>query len=65
MNIGLINPNKGLKHAAVHIGIGYVASYARENHNDLNIKFIDTRIAKETEIDTFLNTNYDIIGITS
>jgi len=65
MNIGLINPNKGLKHAAVHIGIGYVASYARENHNDLNIKFIDTRIAKETEIDAFLNTKYDIIGITS
>lgn len=65
MNIGLINPNKGLKHAAVHIGIGYVASYARENHNDLNIKFIDTRIAKETEIDAFLKTKYDIIGITS
>jgi len=65
MNIGLINPNKGLKHAAVHIGIGYIASYARGTHKDLNIRFIDTRIAKETEIDAFLNTKYDIIGITS
>ena len=65
MNIGLINPNKGLKHAAVHIGIGYIASYAKENHKDLNIRFLDTRIAKETEIETFLNTKYDLIGITS
>ncbi|MCF8298563.1 MAG: B12-binding domain-containing radical SAM protein [Saprospiraceae bacterium] len=65
MEIGLINPNKGLKHAAVHIGIGYLASYAREIHKDLNIKILDTRISKETEIDAFLNTKYDLIGITA
>jgi len=65
MDIGLINPNKILKHAAVHLGIGYIASYARANHKDLNIKFLDTRIAKETEINTFLNTKFDLVGITS
>ncbi len=65
MDIGLINPNRGLKDAAVHLGIGYIASYARVNHKDLSIKVLDTRISKKTKIDAFLNTKYDLIGITS
>ncbi|MCD4769187.1 MAG: B12-binding domain-containing radical SAM protein [Bacteroidales bacterium] len=65
MDIGLINPNRGLKYAAVHIGIGYIASYARANHKDLSIKVLDTRVSEEKKTDAFLNTQYDLIGITS
>ncbi len=65
MKIGLINPNKILKYAAVHLGIGYIASYARMIHKDLDISILDTRISKKEEIDAFINTKYDLVGITS
>jgi hypothetical protein len=38
MNIGLIFPNKDHKDKTVHLGLGYLASYARSIHGDL--KFI-------------------------
>lgn len=65
MKIGLINPNRNLKDAAIHLGIGYLASYARLDHHDLEFSFIDTRVAKEKELERFFQKNYDLIGITA
>ncbi len=65
MKIGLINPNKELKHPAVHLGLGYLASYAMQIHKEIEFELIDTRIAKPKEINTFFNTQFDLIGITA
>ncbi len=65
MKIGLINPNKELKHPAVHIGLGYIASYARQQHADITFELIDTRIAKPKELEVFFNTPFDLFGITA
>ena len=65
MKIGLINPNKELKHPAVHLGLGYLASYVKDKHPDVQFELIDTRVAKAKEIKNFLNTSFDLIGITA
>ena len=65
MRIGLINPNKELKHPAVHLGLGHIASYARQHHTNINFELIDTRVAKPKEVRKFLDTSFDFIGITS
>ena len=65
MNIGLINPNKELKHPAVHIGLGYIAAYARPMHDDVHFQLLDTRIAKPKEIEDFYQIPFDFIGITA
>ncbi len=65
MKIGLINPNKELKHPAVHLGLGYLASYVYQNHNNISFELIDTRVAKSKETHQFLNTSFDLIGITA
>lgn len=65
MKIGLINPNKELKHPAVHLGLGYLASYVNEKYPDIRFELIDTRVAKPKEIKTFFNTTFDLIGITA
>lgn len=65
MRIGLINPNKELKHPAVHLGLGYLASYVRQAHKDISFDLIDTRVARTKEVRNFINTSFDFIGITS
>lgn len=65
MKIGLINPNKELKHPAVHLGLGYLASYTKQFHHDLDFELIDTRVAKKKELKNFLNSSFDLIGITA
>lgn len=65
MKIGLINPNRNLRDAAIHLGMGYLASYARQHHSDLEFNYLDTRIAKKNEIDHFFNKPFDLIGITA
>ena len=65
MRIGLINPNKELKHPAVHIGLGYIASYANKFHSDLSFELIDTRLAKKKEEKSFFKKPFDFIGITA
>lgn len=65
MKIGLINPNRNLKDAALHLGIGYLASYARLHHTDLEFSYLDTRIAKHKEVEFFFRESYDLIGITA
>ncbi len=65
MKIGLINPNHNLRDAAIHLGMGYLASYARLHHPDLEFNYLDTRVAKEKEIKNFFNETYELIGITA
>ena len=65
MKIGFINPNRNLRDAAIHLGMGYLASYARQHHTDLEFYYLDTRIAKGKKIEDFLKTKFDLIGITA
>ena len=64
MNIGLIFPNKDRKDKTVHLGLGYLASYARSIHSDLNFTILDTRVATSIESKQFYNSSFDLIGIT-
>lgn len=65
MNIGLINPNREIKEPAIHLGLGYIASYARKKHNDLTFSLLDTRITSKKEHTAFFNTTFDLVGITA
>ena len=65
MKIGLINPNRNLRDAAIHLGMGYLASYAILHHHDLEFNYLDTRIAKEKEIEDFFKNKFDLVGITA
>ena len=65
MNIGLINPNKGIKDPAIHLGLGYIASFALEVYNELHFSLLDTRVAKKREFNAFFNTKFDLVGITA
>jgi anaerobic magnesium-protoporphyrin IX monomethyl ester cyclase len=64
MKIGLIYPNEGKKEKAIHLGLGYIASYIRTQHDDLQITLLDTRIATKREKRDFYKANFDLIGIT-
>jgi anaerobic magnesium-protoporphyrin IX monomethyl ester cyclase len=64
MKVGLIFPNKDRKDKTVHLGLGYLASFARKTHDDLILEILDTRVAKKSEQKTFFETQYDLIGIT-
>ncbi len=65
MKIALINPNRNLKDAAVHLGLGYLASYASSLHNNLDISILDTRISSNKKALKYLLNNFDLVGITS
>jgi radical SAM superfamily enzyme YgiQ (UPF0313 family) len=64
MNIGLIFPNHDRRYKTIHLGLGYIAAYARMHHPDLNFKVLDTRVATKKETDRFFKTPFDLIGIT-
>jgi anaerobic magnesium-protoporphyrin IX monomethyl ester cyclase len=64
MNIGLIFPNKDRRYKTVHLGLGYIAAYARQHHPDLNFCVLDTRVATKKETNAFFKTQFDLIGIT-
>lgn len=64
MKIGFIFPNKDRRYKTVHLGIGYLAAYARQHHADLEFQVLDTRVATSKETDQFFNTAFDLIGIT-
>ncbi len=65
MNIGLINPNKEIKEPAIHLGLGYIASYANKRDKSLKFTLLDTRIASKKENNSFFSSDFDLIGITS
>ncbi len=64
MKAGLIFPNKSRKDKTVHMGLGYLASYSRSIHDDLEITILDTRVATKKETKLFFKTPFDLIGIT-
>ena len=64
MNIGLIFPNRDRRYKTVHLGLAYLAAYAREEHNDLHFQVLDTRVATSTETRKFFSSSFDLIGIT-
>lgn len=65
MKIGLIYANEGKKEKAIHVGLGSIAAYAREKHENLDIRYLDTRIEEKKEMDAFFQTKFDLIGFTA
>ncbi len=63
MKIGFIFPNKDRRYKTVHLGIGYIAAYARENHKGLEFSVLDTRIASAKETKLFFSQSFDLVGI--
>ena len=45
MKIGFIFPNKDRRYKTVHLGIAYLAAYAREQHPGIEFQVLDTRVA--------------------
>ncbi len=64
MKIGLIFPNKDRKDKTIHVGLGYIASYARIEHSDVEFSLLDTRVATKRETKEFFQKEYDLIGMT-
>ncbi|MEN8224157.1 MAG: radical SAM protein [Bacteroidota bacterium] len=64
MLIGFIFPNRDRRYKTIHLGLAYLAAYAREQHEDLEFKVLDTRVATRKETRQFYNTSFDLIGIT-
>jgi anaerobic magnesium-protoporphyrin IX monomethyl ester cyclase len=65
MLIGLINPNQEIKEPAIHLGLGYLASYASQQLPSLEFRLLDTRVATSAETKSFYETPFDLIGITA
>lgn len=64
MNIGLIFPNRDRKDKTVHLGLGYIAAFARQLYPDISFTVLDTRIATAKETRSFYESKFDLIGIT-
>lgn len=64
MNIGLIFPNKDRRYKTIHLGLAYIAAYARLYHKDVNFTVLDTRVASGKETKAFFKNSFDFIGIT-
>lgn len=64
MNIGLIFPNRDRRYKTIHLGLAYLAAYAREQHEDLSFQVLDTRVATSKETREFFNSSFDLVGIT-
>jgi radical SAM superfamily enzyme YgiQ (UPF0313 family) len=64
MKIGFIFPNKDRRYKTVHLGLAYLAAFARQQHDDLEFHVLDTRVATKKETNRFFNSSFDLIGIT-
>lgn len=64
MQIGLIFPNKDRRYKTVHLGLGYLVSYARTQHEDLDFRLLDTRVATRKETKAFFENEFDLIAMT-
>lgn len=64
MKIGFIFPNKDRRYKTIHLGLGYLASYARAHHDDLEFQVLDTRVATSKETKKFFSTGFDLVGMT-
>jgi anaerobic magnesium-protoporphyrin IX monomethyl ester cyclase len=64
MKIALIFPNRDRRYKTVHLGLGYIASYARSIHPGLEFHVLDTRVATRKETERFFRQRYDLVGMT-
>jgi radical SAM superfamily enzyme YgiQ (UPF0313 family) len=64
VKIGLIFPNKDRKDKTVHLGLGYLAAYSRKEHQDIVFSILDTRISTKKEVEKFIRSDFDLIGLT-
>jgi anaerobic magnesium-protoporphyrin IX monomethyl ester cyclase len=64
MNIGLIFPNRDRRYKTIHLGLAYLAAYARERHHDLTLQVLDTRVATSKESKKFFDSSFDLIAMT-
>lgn len=64
MNIGFIFPNKDRRYKTVHLGLAYLAAYAREQHHDLHFQVLDTRVATSRETKKFFDSKFNLVGMT-
>jgi len=64
MNIGLVFPNKDRRYKTVHLGLAYIAAFARSQHKNVSFKVLDTRVADRKTTREFFNTLFDLVGIT-
>jgi len=64
LRVGLIFPNKDKKDKTIHVGLGYIVSYARLKHSDIEFSLLDTRVATKKETRKFFKSDFDLIGIT-
>ncbi len=64
MKIGFIFPNRDRRYKTVHLGLGYLAAYARLEHKDLEFSVLDTRVATAKERKIFFRSQFDIVGMT-
>ena len=64
LKVGLIFPNKDRKDKTIHVGLGYIASYASLQHPDIEFSLLDTRVATKKETRAFYQSDFDLIGIT-
>jgi anaerobic magnesium-protoporphyrin IX monomethyl ester cyclase len=64
MKIGFIFPNKDRRYKTIHLGMAYLAAYARQEHPGLEFTVLDTRVASSKETKKFFSTSFDLIGIT-
>ncbi|MFO7616305.1 MAG: radical SAM protein [Bacteroidales bacterium] len=64
MKIGLIFPNKDRRYKTIHLGLAYLAAYARTQHTNLSFEVLDTRVATRGETRRFFNQSFDLVGMT-
>ena len=64
MKIGFIFPDQDRRYKTVHLGLAYLASFARTQHNDQEFKVLDTRVATAGETREFFSTRFDLVGMT-
>ena len=64
MRIGLIFPNRDRRYKTIHLGLAYLAAYAREKHEGLSFEVLDTRVATKKETKRFFASGFDLIGMT-
>ncbi|HNY02005.1 MAG TPA: radical SAM protein [Bacteroidales bacterium] len=64
MHIGLIFPNKDRRYKTVHLGLGYLAAYARLRHPETTFHLLDTRVATRKESRKFFSGSFDLVAMT-
>jgi len=63
MRVALVYPGMRADTKQMPLGIGYLASYIRSRHNDIEVTALDTGIATDREKEAFFDVDCDVVGI--